>query len=148
MKDTCYQHSYGEQGRDLRRGCGERVLVADDDPACLHCIGEMLVHIGYDVRRAGDSAEARAIICSPAEAVDLIVADPNMSGMSGPELAMAVRMNGRRVPVILTAGCCERIPSCAAFKDDDVRVMHKPMGIRDLSIVVDQMLQGRLERRK
>lgn len=82
------------------------VLVVDDDVACRETVCEMLGDAGYVVLDASDGAEALELLVGEgAPEPSAIVLDVQMPKMTGPELVMALRQNGRlaRIPVILTS---------------------------------------------
>lgn len=68
-----------------------RVLVVDDDPACLRLLQKQLSKAGYDVVEAHDGAEALRIL--HAEGCRLVITDLNMPGMDGLQLCRAISEN-------------------------------------------------------
>lgn len=82
------------------------VLVVDDDVACRESVCEMLGDAGYVVLDASDGSEALELLAGEgAPEPSAIVLDVQMPKMTGPELVVALRQNGRlaRIPVILTS---------------------------------------------
>ncbi|WP_128564584.1 response regulator [Methylobacterium crusticola] len=96
-----------------------RILVVDDDPQVRHVTASFLSGFGYDevAVASGEAAVARL----EAGAFDLVVADLAMPGMSGLELAEAVRRRWPALPFLLVTGHAEaaRIPA-------DHAVLEKP----------------------
>lgn len=86
---------------------GARVLVADDDEATRALIGTTLRRDGFDVLEAASGSDAARIIESvtlfewSARAIDLVVTDIRMSGMTGLELGWLLREARWDVPLIL-----------------------------------------------
>ncbi len=93
-----------------------RVLVVDDLSANRLVLSQQLVFLGHQVQAVGSGQEALAMW--QAQALDVIITDCNMPGMSGYALAQAIRQaeadSGRaRLPII---GC-----SANAFDDEAER---------------------------
>ena len=66
-----------------------RVLVVDDDPACLRILQKFLEKEGYQVMVAPDGASGLAQ--AQQEKPDLIICDWMMPGMDGPQVCQAVK---------------------------------------------------------
>lgn len=128
---------------NVPRGHGERVLVVDDDPASLYCIGEMLSRLGYGVTRATSAHSALAVLCNDGGEFDLIITDHRMPEMRGLDLVHAVRRSGQNIPMILTTGYEDLDVYLAVHASHDVLFLRKPMGVRDLGVLVDSALQRR-----
>ncbi len=87
----------------LPQGRGERVLVVDDQPDLLAITRDMLGSLDYEVLTAGSSAEALDIVASGTPC-DLLLTDVVMPGMSGFDLAAALRGLLPDLPVIYMSG--------------------------------------------
>jgi len=75
------------------------ILVVDDDRELSALVRELLEGAGYEVRTAGDGAEAyRHLRDSKCKGLLL---DLHMPGMNGPELLMLMAAEGNRTPVLL-----------------------------------------------
>jgi EAL domain-containing protein (putative c-di-GMP-specific phosphodiesterase class I)/acetolactate synthase regulatory subunit len=80
-----------------------RVLVADDEPAIVEMIREILEEHGFRVMTAANGAEALRIVDE--EPPHVVLLDLNMPVLDGAGFVSAVRERGLRVPiVIMTAG--------------------------------------------
>jgi len=66
-----------------------RILIVDDERANRLLVKTVLEHGGHSVIEASDGAQALEI--SGTEALDLLVADLSLPGMSGTELVRALR---------------------------------------------------------
>lgn len=79
------------------------VLVVDDDNLVLTNTTAMLDDLGHEVLSASSGREALALLHQHPE-VDLVVTDEVMPGMTGTELAVAIRARAPQMPVILATG--------------------------------------------
>jgi len=104
-----------------RAAPGLRVLLVDDDPLVLASTAGMLEDLGHAVIEAADGAGALARLREGA-AVDLLVTDYGMPGLSGAELAAEVLRMRPGLPVILATGYGE-MPAPAP---EGVARLHKP----------------------
>jgi putative two-component system response regulator len=66
-----------------------KILIADDDPAGLLMLGDVLREMGYDVVEAHDGREAYELTCS--SDVRLVISDWQMPEMSGVQLCERIR---------------------------------------------------------
>jgi signal transduction histidine kinase/FixJ family two-component response regulator len=69
----------------------ETVLVVEDDPAVREIVTQFLRGAAYHVLEARDADEAAAIVRKDPRVIDLLVTDIVLPGLSGPELAGALR---------------------------------------------------------
>jgi two-component system, cell cycle sensor histidine kinase and response regulator CckA len=99
----------------------------------------MLQDVGYTVEVAANGTEALAL-CANGLAVDLVVTDVVMPGMSGPALASALRAELPGVPVIYISGYTEEMISARGGLGTDTRMISKPFGIERLARVVHEAL--------
>jgi PAS domain S-box-containing protein len=72
----------------------ETILVCEDEEALRFMIGRILSDAGYDVLSAPAGAEALRIAAEREQPVDALVTDVIMPGMSGPELAEHLSVDG------------------------------------------------------
>ncbi|HUS85016.1 MAG: response regulator [Anaerolineales bacterium] len=79
-----------------------RILVVDEDPDTLDLLErQVLKPLGYQIETAGDGSTAiqKSLQFGP----DLIIASLTLPGLSGKDLLVALRSQGRDVPMIVTA---------------------------------------------
>jgi PAS domain S-box-containing protein len=87
-------------GRPAARGVA---LVVDDDELVRETTASMVGELGFDVIEAGSAEEAMRLVDDGA-AFDLLVTDHLMPGMSGADLARAVREKRPRARVLVVSG--------------------------------------------
>ena len=86
------------------RGRGQRLLVVEDDDAVRDLVCQMAARNGYRTISAASPDEALRRYGEDAGSIDLLLTDLVMSGMSGVELAEAVREQSPALPVLLMSG--------------------------------------------
>jgi len=120
-------------------GAMPRVLVADDDEAIRKALRLMLA--GYDVREAGDGAQALRVF--EEEGADLVLSDLQMPAMSGLELLRRVKAaDDTAAFIILTgAGTVENAVQALRLQADDYLV--KPFNIDEVLLACARALEHR-----
>ena len=116
-----------------------RLLVADDDPAIRKALGIILA--AYDVREAGDGAEALRLF--EAEGADLVLSDLQMPAMGGLELLRRVKAaDDTAAFIILTgAGTVENAVQALRLAADDYLV--KPFNVDEVLLACERALEHR-----
>jgi len=79
------------------------VLLVDDDELVLLSTSGLLEELGWHVLAANGGSEALQIIAAHPE-IDVVLTDQVMPGMTGLELADAIRYARPELPVVLTSG--------------------------------------------
>ena len=87
------------RGAHLRR----RILLVEDEPAVRELTRELLEPHGYTVREAANGDDALRIALSE-DAIDILVTDVVMPGMSGPQLAREIERRSPDVKVLFVSG--------------------------------------------
>jgi signal transduction histidine kinase/ActR/RegA family two-component response regulator len=119
-----------------QRAPGEaRVLLVDDDAEVRDVAAEMLRSAGCAVVEAEDGAKALEAL-RRGEAIDVLVADYAMPGMTGVELVRAARQLRPGLPALIITGFAEAA-SLAAVSEIG-RVLRKPFRRADLLAAVDE----------
>ncbi|HVG60746.1 MAG TPA: response regulator [Hyalangium sp.] len=110
------------------------VLVADDEPAVLEVLSQVVEDMGHDVLRARDGEEALGLV--RAKRPQLVVTDHMMPRLSGLELCRQLRSDEvlKHTPVILLSAVLPHgTPEASAF-------LHKPFEITDFEALIRQAL--------
>ncbi|WNZ59132.1 response regulator [Myxococcus sp. MxC21-1] len=117
------------------------VLVADDEPAVLEVLSQVVEDLGHDVLRARDGEEALGL--ARARHPQLVVTDHMMPRLSGVELCRRMKQEAqlKDVPVILLSAVLPQgAPEAFAF-------LHKPFEITDFESVIHKSLAASPEPR-
>jgi CheY-like chemotaxis protein len=84
------------------------ILVVDDEAAVRAAVRAILTHVGFTIVLASDGAEGLALFDRHRDAIDLVLLDLTMPGLSGPETFAALRARDAAVPIVLTSGFSAR----------------------------------------
>lgn len=103
-------------------GQGQQILYLDDDQSLVFLVQRLLGRRGYQVLGHTNQAEALDALRANPGAIDLVVTDYNMPGMSGLDIARAVFELRPDLPVILASG----------FITDELRVQAEAAGVRQM----------------
>ena len=114
------------------------VLLVDDEDLVRTGTAAMLRDVGYDVVEMGSASQALSAIRSGI-AVDVLVRDYLMPGMTGGELISELRNAGHRTPALLVTGYAAAGTDVPA----DVPRLAKPFRQVDLAARVDELLDAR-----
>jgi CheY-like chemotaxis protein/two-component sensor histidine kinase len=88
----------------LPSGEGQCVLVVDDEPTLVELGEELLASLGYEPVGTSDPQAALQAFTQDPGRFDLLLTDENMPGLSGTQLAQAVRAIRPDLPVLLVSG--------------------------------------------
>ncbi|MCX7635179.1 MAG: PAS domain S-box protein, partial [Syntrophales bacterium] len=121
-------------------GKKETILIVDDEKNNIDVIGAMLGKIGYRTVGATSGQEAVDYYRQHCQAVDLVLLDATMPGMSGSKTLEALKEINPQVRVILASG--HNIQEIArSVTDPSVRAyIQKPFRIQDLANKVREAL--------
>ncbi|MGP9820210.1 PAS domain S-box protein [Salinarimonas sp. NSM] len=109
-----------------------RVLVVDDDALVLMGSATMVEDLGHEPIEAGSGADALAIL-DAGTPIDVVLTDQAMPGMTGLQLAQAVRARRPRLPLVLATGYAELPEGAEAAVDARLA---KPFGQDELMRVL------------
>jgi CheY-like chemotaxis protein len=114
-----------------------RVMVVEDDSDQRQMLAEVLAELGCDVEPAssGDVAMARL---EAGLAIDVLISDQRMPGMSGIELARALAERHPQVRAILLTAFGDEQTCQQALQARAVTVLAKPVRVVDLARVLDE----------
>jgi CheY-like chemotaxis protein len=124
----------------LRLPQGRRVLVVEDNQEILRSLGDMLRDQGCEVLEAPNGATALARL--EAGAVDLVLTDLAMPGVSGWEVASACRARYPEMPVGLITGFGDQLEPERLERHGIQFVVAKPFSSDELLQVVATALKG------
>jgi hypothetical protein len=121
------------------------VLVVEDDPQSREVIQTLLERTGCRVLAVATGAEALRALAGAGARTDLLLADVGLPDMSGRDLAVLVRRERPRLPVLLMTGHGESPGGNAgttAHQHDAFPLLHKPFRGDDLRRRVAELLDA------
>ncbi|WP_342151912.1 MHYT domain-containing protein [Methylorubrum sp. SB2] len=115
------------------------VLAVDDDALVLASLAATLDDLGHAVLEAASGEAALSALRRDHRKVDLVITDDAMPGMTGRQLAEAIRAEWPRLPVLLATGHAE------AAQDAHLALprLNKPYGQADLAAAITDCLRQR-----
>jgi signal transduction histidine kinase len=123
----------------IARGRGERVLVVDDEEALVAVTSEVLKHIGYEPVACSDGTAALAAF--DIERIDAVVADEVMPGITGTQLARALRSRRADLPIVLVSGYTGPMLTERALAAGITEILKKPVQSRDIAAALARVLR-------
>ena len=123
------------------RGNGERVLVVDDEEALVAVASEVLTRIGYDPVGCADGAAALAVFEDSTERIDAVIADEVMPGLTGTQLATALRKRSPDLPIVLMSGYTGPMLTERALGAGITEILKKPVQSREIAGVLARVLR-------
>jgi CheY-like chemotaxis protein len=119
------------------------ILVVDDDPLIAASTVDMLEGLCHTVV-AADSAKRALEILAQGQFIDLMITDQAMPGMTGSDLATAVRMRWPDLPILLATGYAD----LSVGHETPLPRLSKPYEQAQLREQVDRLLTGRKQARR
>jgi two-component system, cell cycle sensor histidine kinase and response regulator CckA len=104
----------------------ETILLAEDEQDVREVAREFLESGGYTVIEARDGADALRLAGEHKSAIDLLVTDMVMPGMTGKELARRLQHQQSGLGVIYMSGYSEQTAAETAQMDASMRLLTKP----------------------
>ena len=117
-----------------------KILIVEDNDAMRVFMAQALERIGHDVDTAPDAESAENLLT--AKTIDLLLADIELPGENGVELARRAVGRHPDLRVIFVTGFAEMAARAADFLAKKPRILSKPFGLSDLTTQVSAMLKG------
>ncbi|WP_158670400.1 hybrid sensor histidine kinase/response regulator [Bradyrhizobium guangdongense] len=114
-------------------GSGMSVLVVEDNIELANFAADGLTELGYTITLVDNATDALAELVVDADRFDVVFSDVVMPGMTGLDLAQAIRDRGIAVPVVLTTGYSQALSQEGGAGCD---LVQKPYSIEELSRVL------------
>jgi len=121
----------------------ETVLLTEDEQDVREIAREFLESGGYKVVEAKDASEAVQLARQHSGAIDLLVTDMVMPGMTGQELAVQLQREYPGLCIVFMSGYSEHAATEMANADPTVRLLSKPFSRGALLRTVREILHSR-----
>ena len=118
-----------------------RILVVDDEDAVRAVVMRMLQGEGYEVLGASNGREALEELDEIGGAVNLVISDLVMPGMSGRQLVSELSRRYRSIPIIWMSGHAHETEVQKGEVGKDEPFLHKPVDPEHLLDTVDRVLE-------
>ena len=126
---------------ELPSGVG-RILLVDDDSQVVQVTGEILRSLGYTVVGTVSAMEAVDIFAGEFDKFDLVITDLTMPELTGLEVSRKIKKLRSDIPVVLFTGYSDQVSKDAAMEAGVNEYCMKPVSMRNLSVVVDKLLNS------
>jgi two-component system, cell cycle sensor histidine kinase and response regulator CckA len=132
----------GDEGAQRVRpeGAPRTVLLAEDEELVRGLVARILEEGGFAVHSAASGEDALALHDGLDGAVDVLVTDMAMPGMSGRALARRLRERHPRIPIVLMSGYTEEAPALDSDDDVGVTFLEKPFSPAALIKAIDAVV--------
>ena len=117
------------------------LMVVDDDEMILEVMSEMLALLNYKVIRANNGKKALHIYKADIDAIDLIILDIMMPGLTGDMVFDRLKELNPDVKVICASGYCARKTIKKMLSGGLCGFFSKPINITELSRHVQKILK-------
>ena len=122
----------------------KRILIVDDEPVIVQFVDRVLRGAGYVTSTAGSGVEALQV-AEAAAPYDLVVADVNMPGITGPDLIGRLRMRQPDLRVLYLTGYNDQLFAERNLLWEGEAFLDKPATIDGLLQAVSLMLFGNIQ---
>ena len=133
--------THREKAADIPLGCGEIVLLVEDEPAILNMGKIMLEQLGYRVLAADRPDEALRMAEEHAGEIQLLITDVVMPEMNGRDLAKRLQFLYPSLKILFMSGYTADVIAHRGVLDKGVNFFQKPFSLRELSVKVREALK-------
>ncbi|MBI4862801.1 MAG: PAS domain-containing protein [Candidatus Riflebacteria bacterium] len=117
----------GEPSEAVSPGGSGTILLVEDEAAVRGLLGRVLAGDGYTLLQASDGAEALLLYADRREPIDLLITDVVMPGMSGTQLAEAMRARRADLKVLYMSGYTDETLVRLGLTEGTIDFMPKPI---------------------
>ena len=116
---------------------GKRILVIDDEPIVRLYFQEVLSLANAQVTTFAGGAEALQAFARSSDAFSLVITDQTMPGISGVEIARAIRASGSDVPIFIYSGYTDAVSAQEIAELRIADVLLKPVTADELATAIN-----------
>jgi two-component system, cell cycle sensor histidine kinase and response regulator CckA len=126
---------------EMLKGCGEMVLLVEDEALILEVGRAMLERLGYTVPTVDTPGEALRQAKVHASEIQLLITDVVMPEMNGRDLAKLTRDIKPGLKCRFTSGYTANVIAHRGVLEGGVNFLQKPFSMKDLASKVRQALE-------
>ncbi len=119
------------------------LLVVDDEEEIRTKLSELLETQGYRVQAASNGSEALSILESDTRAIDIVLTDFKMPGMTGIELADRISHVDPKIVIITITAYSDKETAIAAMRSGVSDFLDKPFTLPDLMFALKKAVEKR-----
>lgn len=116
----------------------KKILLLDDNFEIVMMLRTIVTQMGYSVRSATDGPSALQVLSR--EAIDLIITDQRMPGMTGTEFIQKAREDGYKGCILMLTAFPQMTKGINLKELGIDRMMIKPIQIAELEETLESML--------
>jgi two-component system, cell cycle sensor histidine kinase and response regulator CckA len=132
LLDQCHSEAASEPATPIV-GCGERVLVVEDQEQVRAFALSVLTAYGFHPVEAGSPEEAIEILERDGNRIEMVLTDVVMPRMSGRELTARLLQLRPALKVLYMSGYTDNVIAHHGILDQGVNFIQKPFGPRELA---------------
>lgn len=122
-------------------GCGQRLMIIDDEPALVLLAEETLRGLGYEPVGFSDPTAALAALRENPGQFAAVITDEVMPKLCGTRFTQALRASAPDLPVLLISGCGGALLASRAVAVGVTRVLSKPLQRAELERALAEVLR-------
>lgn len=120
-----------------------RILLVDDDTACLSLMEMVLSEEGFDVVTASNGLEALSYLENEKnQKFDLVITDVQMPYLNGEDLLHEIKKKGIEVEVVLVTAYSSLTAAATAVIEGAFDYLNKPLNVEDLLNTVKRAIKN------
>ena len=114
-------------------GCGQSILVVEDDPSTRQALRALLEMNNYQVLLAENGVQALDIFDEQSDSIILVISDIIMPKMGGLALHREIKKRSPEIKILLITGHPMDEQSQHLLQQGDIRWLQKPFSIKDFN---------------
>ena len=134
-------NSLQEKDTAIIEGQGETILLVDDEDSIRSSTADVLNSLGYKVLSAADGEEALAMFGVYQHEISLVITDVVMPMIGGVDLAKAVRLLKKNMPILFITGYAKNQVMPIADQGEQI-IITKPLPFAELSQTIRRMIDS------
>jgi CheY-like chemotaxis protein len=125
----------------IARGCGETVMLVDDEEMLVRLGEEMIASLGYEPVGFTSASQALAAFRADPQRFAAVLSDETMPEMTGSQLAALIIHIRPDVPIVLMSGYAGASLAARARSAGARDVLGKPLALRDIATVLASVVE-------